>query len=185
MVGAAVTLMEFLPDCSAMDADGGHEVHLGQISAREEPGFLCRSCEDSGKSAYATQPYARSTYINRFKVEIASVRFLKTGTIIQRAGGSSDAGPIPKLGGPFSTATSFFKAWAKHAKFPVGEPSIRRQMGSGPVEVLRSINTFSSLLHEIAGNILSLVNDIGPFPVYPPISTTATLLLTRRSESWV
>ncbi|KAL4931868.1 phosphotransferase family protein [Aspergillus undulatus] len=144
---AAFTLMEFLPGCSAMDADGGYEVHRGQVPRERIETFFAE--------------------VARIQVEITSVRMPKIGTITRRADGSFDVGPLPKLGGPFSTATDFFKAWAKYVKFPSTENDIRSRMSSGPVEeILSSIHTFPSLLHEIAGNISA--NDTGPFPVYHP-----------------
>ncbi|KAL4785397.1 hypothetical protein BJX76DRAFT_347042 [Aspergillus varians] len=94
------------------------------------------------------------------KVELALVRMPKISSITRRYDGSFDIGPLPKLGGPFSSATDFFKAWARSVEFPVNEKDIRNGMRSGPVEeVLSTIRTFPSLLHEIASTIS--INDTG------------------------
>lgn len=39
-IGAAFTLMEFLPGCSAMDADGGYEVHRAEIPRERKETFF-------------------------------------------------------------------------------------------------------------------------------------------------
>ncbi|KAG2420429.1 hypothetical protein HFD88_000041 [Aspergillus terreus] len=90
----------------------------------------------------------------------------KIGSIIRRDNNSFDVGPIPGLGGPFSTATEFFREWAKQARFPLSEERIRRAMAGGPVdEIIRSIKDFPRRLQDLANNI-SRNNDSGPFPLY-------------------
>ncbi len=95
---------------------------------------------------------------------MASLRFPKIGTIIRGNDGTYDIGPFPDIGGPFDTATDFFKAWAGHAKFPMSIDMIRKSMKGGPVEqVLRSIQDFPSAVHSMAHRLSS--TDHGPFPV--------------------
>ena len=99
---------------------------------------------------------------------MASIRMPKIGSIIRNDDNSFDVGPIPGLGGPFSTATEFFRAWARHAKLPTSDSKIRQCMGNGPVEeVMRSIKDFPNCLERLACHI-STTNDSGPFPLYHP-----------------
>lgn len=102
------------------------------------------------------------------QVEMTSVRMPQIGSIVKRSDGSYHVGPLPGLGGPFSTATEFFKAWASCAKFPFSEQTIRKLMGGrGPIEeVLASVNEFPSLVDALAGSLSS--RDHGPFPLYHP-----------------
>lgn len=95
------------------------------------------------------------------------VRMPKIGSIYKRSDGTYDVGPFPDLGGPFETATAFFKAWASRAKFPFSEEYIRKCMGDGPVEeVLSSITNFPNDVKAIAGSLSA--HDDGPFPLYHP-----------------
>ena len=98
---------------------------------------------------------------------MASLRLPKIGFVFKRSDGTFDVGPIPNLGGPFETATAFFKAWASTAKFPSSEKYIRELMKGGPVEeVLSAITTFPARINALAGNLSS--HDRGPFPIYHP-----------------
>ncbi|KAL3469908.1 hypothetical protein BJX99DRAFT_251616 [Aspergillus californicus] len=138
---AAFILLEFLPGSAAMDICGG------QIPPERRETFF-------GEMA-------------RIQVELASVRMPKIGSIIRQADGSFDIGPFPKVGGPFSSAADFFKAWARSAEFTMDDNEIRNRMRGGPAEeILSSIRAFPGLLHDISGNIS--VNDAGPFPLYHP-----------------
>lgn len=95
---------------------------------------------------------------------MASLRFPKIGTIARRKDGTYGIGPFPDIGGPFETATDFFKAWARHAKFPMPIDMIRKSMKGGPVEqVLKSIQGFPSAIHAMAHRLSS--TDHGPFPL--------------------
>lgn len=91
----------------------------------------------------------------------------KIGSIIRRDDNEFDVGPLPGLGGPFSTATEFFKAWAREVKFPKSDSSIRRYMNNGPVDdVLRSIRHFPDTMTKLASSLSKYDN--GPFPLYHP-----------------
>jgi hypothetical protein len=95
---------------------------------------------------------------------MASVRFSKIGRVIRRDDGSYDVGPFPDLGGPFSTAAEYFRAWAHRARFPTPEEQVRRCLPRGlDEEIGSSIRDFPSRLAAIAGRI-SLGS--GPFPLY-------------------
>ncbi|KAL3456031.1 hypothetical protein BJX64DRAFT_271350 [Aspergillus heterothallicus] len=146
-VGAAFILMEILPGSSAMDACGGWEVHRGRIPDVWRRGF-----------------YREMAGI---QVHLSGIRMAKIGTIVKQLDGSFGVGPLPGLGGPFDTATEFFRAWATHAEFPLTDERIRNCMKGGPVEeVLSSIRDFPRRLHELASRI-ALYNE-GPFPLYHP-----------------
>lgn len=106
-------------------------------------------------------------------MNLSSIRLPKIGSVIRRPDNSFDVGPLPHLGGPFSTANEFFEAWARHAKFPSSEESIREIMRHSPSsireKVLYSIQNFPKRLQELAsGGRISTRNNTGPFPLYHP-----------------
>ncbi|KAK9622303.1 hypothetical protein V6Z98_006977 [Aspergillus fumigatus] len=146
-VRAAFILMDFLPGSSAMDAEGGYDAHRGEIPPRRKAFFL--------------------EQIAKIQVQLSSIRLPKIGSIVRRDDNSFDVGPLPKLGGPFSTATEFFNAWAKHAKFPLSDDDIKKLVNGGPIDsILSSINAFPDRLREVACRVSA--NNSGPFPLYHP-----------------
>ncbi|KAL4756106.1 uncharacterized protein BDW70DRAFT_154447 [Aspergillus foveolatus] len=147
-VRAAFVLMEFIAGSSAIDASGGYEVHRGRITVERRSGF-----------------YREMASI---QVHLSSIRLPKIGTVIKHADNTFGVGPLPGLGGPFSTATECFIAWAKHSKFPLTDDQIhRRTAGSGwSQEILDSIHNFPLRLRTLASKIS--VCDNGPFPLYHP-----------------
>ncbi|CEL03983.1 hypothetical protein ASPCAL05117 [Aspergillus calidoustus] len=146
-VHAAFILMEFLPGSSAMDANGGYEVHQGQFPLEKRVVFFKE--------------------VANIQVQLCSVRLPKIGSVIRRDDDTFDVGPLPRLGGPFSTATEFYLAWAKHAKFPTSDSDIRKFMQCGPVDdILSSIHKFPDGLRDLASKISACDN--GPFPLYHP-----------------
>ena len=86
---------------------------------------------------------------------------------MQQQDGSFDIGPIPGLGGPFSTAKESLTAWAHSIKFPQSRSDMRKL---APPELLddliKSIENFPSRLEAVA-ELLPLIND-GPFLLYHP-----------------
>ncbi|RDW68783.1 uncharacterized protein DSM5745_08543 [Aspergillus mulundensis] len=101
------------------------------------------------------------------QVQLSPVRLPKIGSLIRRDDKSFDVGPLPVLGGPFSTATEFYLAWAKHARFPTNDKEIRKSMQSGPGdETLSSIHNFPRSVRDLAGKRSAC--DTGPFPLYHP-----------------
>ena len=98
---------------------------------------------------------------------MTALRMPKIGRVFRSSDGTYDVGPIPDLGGPFETATEFFKAWAAQAKFPTLEETIRKMIGGDVVEeVLSSIRSFPTRIQSLAG--LLSAHDTGPFPIYHP-----------------
>lgn len=81
--------------------------------------------------------------------------FPKIGAIIRRQDGTYDIGPLPDLGGPFSTATEYLMAWAKAARFP--------DMDGASDEIKASIIDFPLRIRARAANIP--IRDLGPFPL--------------------
>ncbi|KAG8406703.1 hypothetical protein J3458_021039 [Metarhizium acridum] len=144
-IGVPYILMEFIPGNTAMDAAGGYEKHRGQIPL-----------------AYRLNFY-RS--VAKCHLQMTALRFSKIGTIFRTQNGEYDIGPFPDIGGPFNTATQFFKAWAENAKFPREQDEILRLMGRGPAQqVLQAINEFPSQIKEMASQLSQHNN--GPFPLY-------------------
>jgi hypothetical protein len=95
---------------------------------------------------------------------MASVRFPKIGSILKLSDGTYSVGPIPGIGGPFSSAASFFKAWAREANFPYNENTIRKRTPSELVdEILISIKDFPFQLRNFAEHYCF---QEGPFPVF-------------------
>jgi hypothetical protein len=98
---------------------------------------------------------------------MTALRMPKIGCVFRSSDGTYDVGPIPDLGGPFETATEFFKAWAARAKFPSSEETIRKMIGEKLVEeVLSPIRRFPSGIQALAGVLSG--HDKGPFPIYNP-----------------
>ncbi|KAL3454441.1 hypothetical protein BJX65DRAFT_260508 [Aspergillus insuetus] len=156
-VGAAFILMEFLPGSSAMDAAGGYDVHRGRVPVEWKGAF-----------------YREMASI---QVHLSSICLPKIGTIVKRADGSFDVGPLPGLGGPFSTATDFCKAWAAHAKFSQANAQIQRCAQGVPAvkDLLQSIHDFPPRLSELASKISKY--DEGPFPLYHSDLYTSNIIV--------
>lgn len=89
--------------------------------------------------------------------------FPKIGAIIRLADGTYDVGPLPGIGGPFSTATEYLKAWAKAAEFPDFSQA-KEACGEYYDDVMSQIAEFPHKLEELAANIP--MRDHGPFPLF-------------------
>jgi hypothetical protein len=64
--------------------------------------------------------------------------------------GKYQQGPIPRLGGPFDTATEFFKAWAAaNPKYPYQEETLRQASGQYADEVIPSVASFPKFINDI------------------------------------
>ncbi|KAK3681685.1 hypothetical protein B0T22DRAFT_531107 [Podospora appendiculata] len=139
--GVAFMLMEFIPGNVAMDADGGHEVHRGNIRLNRREAFY------------------------RYGTQLSSVRLPKIGMVVQREDGSYDVGSFPDIGRPFETATDFFKAWASHAKFPKDTETIQKMMSGAPEalssQILASVRNFPSQIAALAGRLSSQTTTAG------------------------
>ncbi|KAL1844701.1 hypothetical protein VTK73DRAFT_1999 [Phialemonium thermophilum] len=129
-VGAAFMLMEFVPGDTAMDSFGGWHVHRGETPAPFRAKFHAALAD--------------------IQVEMASVRFPKIGAIVC-SGGQFEIGPVPGIGGPFDTSAQYFEAWAKTARFPYREATIRpRTPAHLADEVLAAIRSFPSAVRDLA-----------------------------------
>ena len=78
--------------------------------------------------------------------------------------GSYRQGPIPGLGGPFDTATDFFKAWSTGVEFGLSQDQLKEAAGSFAKELSASASSFKRLVDDLA-NGLSAYNN-GPYPLY-------------------
>lgn len=67
------------------------------------------------------------------------------------------------MGGPFDTATEFFKAWAAKAKFKLSDDQLRAASGPYADEMVPSVSLFPESISKLADR-LSVCNH-GPFPL--------------------
>ncbi|KAK2748271.1 hypothetical protein FQN57_000929 [Myotisia sp. PD_48] len=102
----------------------------------------------------------------RIHVEISSLVFPKIGSIIRQENGSYEIGPIPGLGGPFETATEYFKAWSASARFPRSDSYIMEACKEFGEEVVKSTAAFPRRIGQLANRLA--VHDNGPFPLCHP-----------------
>lgn len=80
------------------------------------------------------------------------------------ADGSFEQGPIPGLGGPFQTATEFFKAWSDKTGFGISEERLKDACGEYFSQVLPSVLSFPESISAIADKLS--ICDQGPFPLF-------------------
>ncbi|KAI0101410.1 kinase-like domain-containing protein [Nemania sp. FL0031] len=86
-------------------------------------------------------------------VQITSVRLPQIGTVVHDADASFTTRPIPGIGGPFNTATSFMQAWAAKIRFPYNEDYIRKCMPLSLVgEILKGMNDLPGRLARLAAS---------------------------------
>lgn len=101
---------------------------------------------------------------------MASITFSKIGCVNRQPDGSYHIGPIYGLGGPFDTATEFFKAWAAQSKFEKihTQGIITSCGGPGPAadEALQAMQEFPAQLAKLLEQgPLNPEFDKGPFPL--------------------
>ena len=72
-------------------------------------------------------------------------------------------GPIPWLGGPFDTATEFFKAQAAKAEFGISDEKLKVASGLYAAEVIPSVVSFTKSINKLADRLSA--HDHGPFPL--------------------
>jgi len=77
--------------------------------------------------------------------------------------GTYQQGPIPGLGGPFDTATEFFKAWAAKVEFGMLDEQLRAASGPYAAEIIPSVASFTKSINKLAGRLS--IRDHGPFPL--------------------
>ncbi len=72
---------------------------------------------------------------------------------------------MPDLGGPFDTVSEFLQAWARNAKFPTSENTMRKQLPPNLAdEVISSIQSFPDDIRTLAEQ--GTFTEKGPFPLY-------------------
>ncbi|KAK0368394.1 hypothetical protein CLIM01_14249 [Colletotrichum limetticola] len=97
-------------------------------------------------------------------VQLATVQLPMIGAIVSRNGdGTYQQGPIPGLGGPFNTATEFFKAWAAKATFGMTDEKLRTASGQYADEIIPSVSSFPKSISNLASKLSA--RDHGPFPL--------------------
>ena len=101
-----------------------------------------------------------------YQAEMSSITFPKIGSPIRNPDGTYDVGPLPRLGGPFSTATEYLRAWAKHTPFYGGTDGLKEMCGIYGDEILSGVLAFPQGVSALAGRIA--VRDHGPFPLIHP-----------------
>ena len=99
----------------------------------------------------------------QYQTEISSITFPKIGFPIRNPDGTYDVGPLPRLGGPFSTATEYLQAWAKHTPFYGGTDELKEMCGVYGDEILSGVLAFPQKVSELVDRIA--VRDHGPFPL--------------------
>lgn len=88
----------------------------------------------------------------------------KIGTIQRvKKDGTIEQGPIRGLGGPFDTATEFFRAWCAQAEFGLSGERLRAACGPFADEIIPSIASFPTDLARLASQLSGF--DKGPFPL--------------------
>ncbi|WDK21047.1 hypothetical protein CGRA01v4_12336 [Colletotrichum graminicola] len=86
------------------------------------------------------------------------------GTIVSRnKDGTYRQGPIRGLGGPFNTATEFFKAWAAKSTFGMTDENLRTASGQYADEIIPSVSSFPKSITNLATRLSA--HDHGPFPL--------------------
>lgn len=151
-VGVPFVLMEFILANTAMDSNGGYDVHRGVIPKELRPKF------------YRSMAQCHT--------HLARLRFPKIGTIVRcEKTGAFDVGPLPHLGGPFETASAYFAAWAAHVQFSMDRDEIFRSMPAslGPElarQVADAVESFPTQVSDLlAGRRRASPRDEGPFPL--------------------
>jgi len=100
----------------------------------------------------------------KIHVQLSAVQLPKIGTIVSmNRDGTYQQGPIPGLGGPFDTATKFFKAWAAKVEFGMSDEQLRAASGPYAAEIIPSVTSFTKSINKLAGRLS--VRDHGPFPL--------------------
>ncbi|KAL2043134.1 hypothetical protein N7G274_004194 [Stereocaulon virgatum] len=135
-VGASFMLMECLPGNTAMNIDP-------DIPPRHRVSFFADMA--------------------RFQTAISSIQFPKIGSIIRLQDGTYDIGPIPKLGGPFNTATECLTALADNVKFGCPIEGMRAICGDSSDEIAAHIRDFTVRLKSLAASIPT--RNHGAFPL--------------------
>lgn len=97
-------------------------------------------------------------------MQISNIVFPRIGTPVRLDNGTINIEPIPGIGGPFDTASAFFRAWAKATKFPLSEQQVREVCGPFGDEIWESTSSFPARLGRLSNSIAGPY-DKGPFPL--------------------
>ena len=73
-------------------------------------------------------------------------------------------GPIPGIGGPFSTAKEYFAAWVEHTEYPTSEKKLRRMApGAFQEELVAGPRNFKGAIEKFNQQNLLTIDNEGPF----------------------
>lgn len=97
-------------------------------------------------------------------MQISNIMFPRIGRPVRLDDGTITIEAIPGIGGPFDTASAFYRAWAATMKFPLSEQKVREACGPYGEEIWKSTNSFPIRLGEIS-NLIAGPDDSGPFPL--------------------
>ena len=114
-----------------------------------------------------------------YQTEMSSITLPKIGSPIRNPDGTYDVGPLPRLGGPFSTETEYLRAWAKHTPFFGGTSGLKEMCGIYGDEILSGVLAFPQRVSELAGKIA--IRDHGPFPLIHPDFFHSNIIV---DDSW-
>ncbi|RKK89688.1 hypothetical protein BFJ68_g16646 [Fusarium oxysporum] len=112
-------------------------------------------------------PEKKQTFLNalaKIHVQLSKVQLPKIGTVLSmNPDGTCQQGPIPGLGGPFTTATEFFEAWSARVKFGKSDEQLRAASGQHADDIAYSTSLFPQTIKKLADKLS--VCDHGPFPI--------------------
>ena len=155
-VGASVIFMEYLAGNVALD------LCFNSIPPQFKPKFFYQMA--LAQVSTAAEIYMLICGLNRAQTHVSTILFPMIGSVTRRADGKYDVGPLPGIGGPFETASDFFRAWAATAKFPHSREHIMSVCGDLGDDISKSTAEIPSRLSEMADQICSN-GDRGPFPL--------------------
>lgn len=155
--GAAFTLMECLPGNVGMDVNDA-------IVPEQHKAKFFKQMANAQVRKPNQQVRRTSMLTHSPQVQFSSILLPRIGVPVRLDDGTVTIEPIPGIGGPFDTASAFFRAWAAAATFPLSEQRIRELSGPYGDEIWDSTKTFPVKLGELANSIAGAY-DSGPFPL--------------------
>ncbi|CAH0055826.1 unnamed protein product [Clonostachys solani] len=162
--------IRLLTKTSAIPTPVIHAFEPGRDSGVNAPFFLMDCLEgnvgmDLGMDIPTAHKKNFFKELAKIHVDLSRIQLPKIGTITaMNADGTFQQGPIPGIGGPFDTATDFFRAWATKKHFGASDDRLRALCGPYADEIVPSVTSFTKSVADIAGEI-SAAHDKGPFPL--------------------
>lgn len=110
--------MEAVSGMSAVDSDGRHEVHYGQVPLDRRSMFYPAMAKIQVRATESSFLLMTKNPFHQ-KLEMTSIRLPMIGMVVQDSANNFTVGPCPDIGGPFQKATDFIEAWAEHCRFSI------------------------------------------------------------------